>query len=292
MPHFKIMIAETPRIELIMSMQVSHFKWPTMHPDMDMEQGPISDITSSAKSKLIPSLHPAKPILSLEKYYKQINDVFAPIERERILEIIKQMPLISNLSKSGLDMLCSTQPEELSFSCSHQMAKPRLIFSRYPALKPIQNVYIHAINRFAKELQLVDNHKITFKLVKLHDRKGVPFQGGWHYDIKTSITLLIMLKNQFKYLDGSKGLDIAFNESFGPHDPSVSMGTEPENQNYHKIAYNDGILIDNGMGEVVHRTPPLELDPLAINRERVYIQIKLFDPTWKKFSGEPNTSGF
>jgi hypothetical protein len=223
----------------------------------------------------------------LKKYYFKVNDVFSSEERQNILAIFNQMTPILEFSGNGFDMLCTVPLQRLIFSTSHEMERPFSVFWDYDYLNSIQDVYINSINRFARELGLIGSHTITFKVIRLHSKNGKPFNGGWHYDVKTSKTLVIMLKNDYKYLNG-KGLNIAFNGHQGPHNPNkVSAYCFPKNDEYISAKYKDGIMLDNDFGGIIHSTPELDFDPkqldeesIVYNRQRTYIQIKLFNPNW------------
>ena len=93
--------------------------------------------------------------------------------------------------------------------------------------------------------------------------------------------MVILLKNDFHYLYGSRGLNIAFNGVHGPHNPNECLEGFPENDQYISVSYKDGIMLDNDKGNIVHRTPHLDPDTPVNNPERIFIQIKLSDPDWK-----------
>lgn len=249
---------------------------------IEMENEKDKDPISKSASEALVHFKDAGLKERLKPHYFKVKNIFSDEERQSILSILKGMAPINELSGKGFDVLSSTQPETLNFSPSHEMDKSQCVFSKYSSLQKIQHLYIDSINHFARVLGLTGPCGITFKVVRLHSRDGEPFNGGWHYDVKASKTLVIMLKNDFHYLNGNKGLNIAFNGLQGPHHPDgLTKRCFPENEKYHSVTYKDAIMLDNAKGEIVHSTPPLDPHSPVTNPERIFIQIKLLDTDWK-----------
>ena len=111
----------------------------------------------------------------------------------------------------------------------------------------------------------------------------------WHYDQRASYTMSLVLHNETKYDGEGKGLDISFNQSYGPFSFSEgeqidysSMIADEETAITLPYPLNGAILFASHQGHLLHRMSTITqiFSQSVPCTERTTMQIMLIDEKW------------
>lgn len=160
--------------------------------------------------------------LPLKSHFKIINNVLEPEGMENLASWCKSLPSIQTCENSQLLYRLLRIPVEFSDAhqvCSHlkwsHLNQCSLKQKNECAL--MKALFLTMLSRFGKEQKLVGTHTIRFSMKRFHLEKQEISSNAWHYDLITDMTMIMVLQNDFKCLDG-KGFRIAFSPAVEPLD--------------------------------------------------------------------------
>ena len=110
----------------------------------------------------------------------------------------------------------------IQFDANHKIVDSASYFNKGYPNSPEINPFISAlIERFARELKLVDTHEINVDFYRTRYASQEidieNFQLGWHFDQFAKSTIVAVFQNDFPYDKGQEsGLDIAENRALAP----------------------------------------------------------------------------
>ncbi len=226
---------------------------------------------------------------SLKRHYRTIHHIFDSLEenensfRKKSTSLGEWCSRLKSIDTNEYAEILYRLKKTVDFSAEHRIRKDNNLWNhQLNETLLMKSFCLLLINRFGEELKLVGNHKISFRVDRLHLNKIGNCCSNWHYDNSTSMALSMIIQNDFEQL-GRHSLNIAYNCAIKDSNGKKcnhSQKLMPMVNSVESVEYpSDGaILINNMKGQIIHRMTPLT----ALNHEGALIvaQVQLKDSEW------------
>lgn len=154
----------------------------------------------------------------LGRDYKVIENVLLEEDFVAISKISKLLPLM-NEPKILNEKILANVSVVMDLTENHHWKNEGAVWRELEGLDPLlRRIFSQALNRMAKELKLAGQQGIVAGFNRYLPNPGRGLDQGWHFDQGAQHTMVMVLHNDFDYLEG-KGLDMAFNQVEGPFAP-------------------------------------------------------------------------